>query len=79
MAENGIPHFHNSGGFPAITIGAREFKCIGALPPHDHPHVYIDMGDDSEIVCPYCSTHFRYDEKLAAGTADPAECLYQGS
>ncbi|MCB1476672.1 MAG: zinc-finger domain-containing protein [Rhodobiaceae bacterium] len=78
MADKGIPHFHNSGGFPAISIGAREFQCIGALPPYDHPHVYLDMGDDKEIVCPYCSTLFRHDEQLAAGKAEPAECLYQG-
>ena len=32
--------------------------CVGARPPFDHPHVFLDMGDDHEIICPYCSTLF---------------------
>lgn len=23
-----------------------------------HPKVYLEMGDRSEITCPYCSRHF---------------------
>ena len=33
---------------------AKKFMCIGALPPQDHPHVFCDMGEDVEYVCPYC-------------------------
>jgi len=76
MAQQGIPHFHNTDGVPRIEIGSKEFQCIGSLPPHDHPHVYLDMGEDSEIVCPYCSTHYVYNSKLGAGAADPANCVY---
>ena len=47
--------------------------CIGALPPFDHPHVYIDMGADGEAICPYCSTLYVYDASLH-GHSDPAEC-----
>ena len=78
MADQAIPHFHNSAGHPAIDIGAREFMCVGALPPHDHPHVFLDMGDDDEIVCPYCSTHFRHKAELAANQSDPEGCDYSG-
>lgn len=49
--------------------------CIGDLPPFDHPHVYIDMGDDHEIVCPYCSTLFVHDPHLE-GECDPPECTF---
>ena len=35
--------------------------CVGAMPPFDHPHVFLDMGDDDEIICPYCSTLYRHD------------------
>ncbi len=45
MADPVIPHFHNDIGVPVVHIGAREFQCIGALPPHDHPHVFLDMGE----------------------------------
>jgi hypothetical protein len=36
--------------------------------------VYLDMGDDSEIICPYCSTLYRHDPKLDPHNARPAEC-----
>jgi len=45
-------------------------------PPQDHPHIYLNMGDTSEIVCPYCSTLFRFDPSLGAHEADPAVCAY---
>ena len=34
---------------------------MGATPPFDHPHIFIDMGDDGEAICSYCSTRFVYD------------------
>jgi uncharacterized Zn-finger protein len=74
MAHDIVPHFHNDPGVPMIEIGAKEFMCIGAAPPNDHPHVFCDMGDDAEYVCPYCSTLYRYDPTLAPGAARPAEC-----
>jgi uncharacterized Zn-finger protein len=74
MADFVVPHFHNEPGVPKIEIGACEFKCVGALPPNDHPHVYLDMGDENEIVCPYCSTHYIHNPALAANEARPAEC-----
>lgn len=76
MADHIVPHFHNSRGVPSIAIGAREFMCIGALPPLDHPHVFIDMGDEPEAICPYCSTIFRHDPRLAASEAEPSDCRY---
>jgi uncharacterized Zn-finger protein len=74
MADTIVPHFHNDAGVPVIEIGAKEFMCVGAEPPFDHPHVFCDMGEDSEYICPYCSTLYRYNSKLAPGAARPAEC-----
>jgi uncharacterized Zn-finger protein len=74
MPEEIVPHFHNTPGVPAIEIGAKKFMCIGERPPFDHPHVYIDMGDETEIVCPYCSTLFRYMPDLNPSSARPPEC-----
>jgi hypothetical protein len=45
-------------------------------PPQDHLHVYINMGDQDSILCPYCATVFRFDPKLAPLGADPPENLY---
>ena len=74
MTDSVVPHFHNDLGVAVIEIGAKEFMCVGALPPFDHPHVYCDMGDDAEYICPYCSTLYRRDTKLAPNQARPAEC-----
>lgn len=77
MADHVVPHFQNNAGVPVIEIGSSEFMCIGANPPFDHPHVFLDMGDDGEIICPYCSTLFKFAADLAAGAARPPECAVQ--
>jgi uncharacterized Zn-finger protein len=76
MAEKVVPHFHNQAGVPVIEVGAHEFMCIGAPPPFDHPHIFLDMGADSEIVCSYCSTLYRYDSSLDSHEAHPQECAW---
>lgn len=70
------PKFRNDHGLAEIGIGAREFLCIGVSPPQDHPHVYINMGDQDVILCPYCATAFRFDPSLPPAGADPSECVY---
>ena len=75
MADQMTPHFHNSAGHPTIAIGVKEFQCVSALPPFDHPHVFLDMGDDGEIICPYCSTLYVYKASLGATETEPADCL----
>ncbi len=76
MADQTVPHFQNSDGHETIEIGVKEFMCIGAHPPFDHPHVFLDMGSANEIVCPYCSTLYKYNEKLAATESEPAGCAW---
>jgi uncharacterized Zn-finger protein len=75
MSDHVVPHFHNDAGVPVIEIGSQEFMCVGANPPFDHPHVFLDLGNDNEIICPYCSTLYRYAADLAAGEARPPECV----
>jgi uncharacterized Zn-finger protein len=76
MADHGTPHFHNQPGVAHVRIGAKEFMCIGALPPGDHPHVFIDMGDADDVVCPYCSTHYIYDPSLEHDACVPPQCAF---
>lgn len=75
MADQTIPHFHNSAGHPTIAIGVKKFMCVGALPPFDHPHIFLDMGDDGEIICPYCSTLYVYKASLKPSETEPPNCL----
>ena len=69
------PRFKNDVGVAQIAIGAREFECIGASPPHDHPHVYLDMGHDQQIRCPYCGTLYVYQADLQPQAAQPEGCV----
>ena len=75
MAQSIVPHLANDQGAEKIFVGVREFKCMGARPPNDHPHVFLDMGADSQILCPYCSTLYVHDPRLAADESDPRGSL----
>jgi uncharacterized Zn-finger protein len=75
MADPLVPHFANDPGAEKIHVGVREFQCMGARPPHDHPHVYLDMGADGQILCPYCSTLYVFASRLGPGETDPGGCL----
>lgn len=75
MAHDYTPHFHNTPGVERVRIGAKEFMCMGSLPPFDHPHIFIDMGGDTEAICSYCSTVYVYDPKLGPHEAIPRECI----
>lgn len=70
-----VPHFHNQAGVARVRIGVKDFMCIGALPPFDHPHVFLHMGDENEAICPYCSTRFVFDLTLGRN-CDPPECAW---
>ena len=71
------PKYRNDGGVSEIRIGAKQFECIGQSPPHDHPHVYLEIGERDEILCPYCNTLFRFDAKLEAANSEPPESLFR--
>lgn len=77
MSDHAVPHFQNDQGVARIEIGVKEFMCCGASSPFDHPHVFLDMGDDNEIVCPYCSTLYVHSDKLAETETRPEGCLYE--
>ena len=78
MAAHTVPHFHNTPGVPSIKVRVKEFMCVGAKPPFDHPHIFIDMGSDSEAICSYCSTRFVYDGALGSVCAPP-ECEWRAA
>jgi uncharacterized Zn-finger protein len=75
MAATTIPTFANDAGVDKITVGVRELKCMGARAPFDHPHIFLDMGTDTQVLCPYCSTLFIHDARLGAEESEPAACL----
>ena len=38
-----------------ITVETATVRCDGGGGPLGHPAVYLKIGDEGEIVCPYCS------------------------
>ena len=76
MNPQGTPKFRNDDGVRTIRVGVKELECMGAAPPHDHPHVFLDMGTDDEILCPYCSTLYTYGADLGADGSDPPGAFY---
>jgi uncharacterized Zn-finger protein len=76
MADTAILHVHNTDGLARVEVGAHSFMCIGALPPFDHPHVFLTFGDEHEKVCPYCSTLYVHNASLGAHAAAPASSVW---
>lgn len=77
MAASSVPHLANDQGVEKIYVGVTELLCMGARAPFDHPHVFLDMGSDGQVLCPYCSTLFIHDARLAADASDPKGCVVQ--
>ncbi|WP_373002259.1 zinc-finger domain-containing protein [Hyphomonas sp.] len=77
MAGDGYTKFKNDRGVQEIRIGVKAFKCAGVSAPHDHPHIYLNMGAADTILCPYCAASFRYDPRLGALEADPPDSLFK--
>lgn len=75
MAATFVPSLANDVGAEKIFVGVKELDCMGARPPFDHPHVFLDMGSDSQVLCPYCSTLYVHDPRLAADESDPKSCI----
>lgn len=71
MAGKFVPHLANDQGAEKIFVGVKEFNCMGARDPFDHPHVFLDMGSDSQVLCPYCSTLYIHDSRLSETESDP--------
>ena len=69
-----LPQFRRIGPY---RDRPKEFQCVGARPPFDHPHVFLDMGHDTEIVCPYCSTLYIFSPALPHGAANPPSAVFE--
>ena len=40
-------------------VRSKKVSCDGGGGTLGHPKVYLEMGNENEIVCPYCSKLFR--------------------
>ena len=52
----------NSQHFETKIVNEREVCCDGGKGPLGHPAIYLNISDNNEIVCPYCSCKFIYQD-----------------
>ena len=52
-----------------VYVESATVGCDGGGGPLGHPKVYLKIGDEGEIVCPYCSRRYilTTDADHAAG------------
>jgi len=63
-----------------VVVKSRRIACDGIGGALGHPRVYLEMGDEPFVECPYCDRRFvlasgaegEEDERLAPG-------VYEGS
>jgi len=52
----------STAGDKSVTITAKELPLYCPRPDSplwsQHPRVFLDIADEGEILCPYCSTHY---------------------
>ena len=63
-------------GMPAIDIGVKEFMCVGANPPFDHPHVFLDMGSGQREGLPLLLDALPLSTGPEGERNAPEGCLY---
>ena len=51
-----------------LLVDKTTVACDGGDGPLGHPNVYLKIGDEREIVCPYCSKKFIFAEGAGSGT-----------
>jgi uncharacterized Zn-finger protein len=62
------------GPFETIYINETVAACNGGGGPLGHPRVFLNLGNDGKVECPYCSRLFvngavRRSDQLGSATA----------
>lgn len=50
---------------PRVVLRERDLPAFCPNPTmplwSSHPRVYLDVGDEREVACPYCGTRYRHE------------------
>jgi uncharacterized Zn-finger protein len=57
--------------FETIPVDSKVVACNGGGGPLGHPRVYLNLGPDGKIECPYCSRLFVLRAQASGGHAAP--------
>jgi uncharacterized Zn-finger protein len=53
-----------------IQSSKRAVACDGGDGPLGHPRVYLTIGAENEILCPYCSRLYQFRVSTVGDAAD---------
>ena len=53
-----------------VVVDSDQVYCEGNGPALGHPRVFLRIGEEGEVTCPYCSRHFVLREKAEALEAE---------
>jgi len=53
------PEIKNNQDENIELVSSKKVSCNGPDGHLGHPKVYLDMGDNESVVCPYCSKIFK--------------------
>ncbi|MBT3989803.1 MAG: zinc-finger domain-containing protein [Rhodospirillaceae bacterium] len=51
-----------------ITVETSSVSCDGGSGAAGHPNVYLNIGKERQVVCPYCSRQFVLAEGASGGS-----------
>ncbi len=47
-----------------LRVNSKKVSCDGGVGASSHPLVYLDMGKNDYVICPYCSKFFTTKKSL---------------
>jgi len=51
-------HAAQNSPFETLHVKSKKVSCDGASKASSHPLVYLNMGQNDFVICPYCSKYF---------------------
>jgi len=60
MIHNDITKVQTNTSLKSIIVTTNKVMCCGSSRPFDHPHIYLPLTKNGEILCPYCNVKYIY-------------------
>ena len=55
-----------------VFVDKKRVSCDGGGGALGHPRVWLEMGEDTEVECPYCDCLFILDSEKAKSQSQPS-------
>lgn len=60
MIDNNITKLLSNTPLKSIIVTTLKVMCCGSAKPFDHPHIYLPLTKNGEVLCPYCNIKYIY-------------------